>query len=79
MPYLAMTQPAMPARLQAAQTIRKVQHLDPVRRRTLLRAYAARHRMDAYNAVPEVAEHWRQIASLLDAAADAAYHSVHNA
>ena len=77
MPYLAMTQPTHADRLQAAQIVRKVQHLDPMRRRTLLRAYAARHRMDAYNAIPEVAEHWRQIASLLDAAADAAYNSVH--
>jgi hypothetical protein len=79
MPYLAMTQPSNLDRLQASQIIRKVQHLDPVRRRTLLRAYAARHRMDAHNAVHEVAEHWRQIAALLDAAADAAYHSVHTA
>lgn len=79
MPYLAMTQPAMPARVQAYSVAQKVQHLDPVRRRTLLRAYAARHRMDAYNAVPAVAEHWRQIASLLDAAAEAAYTSVHHA
>ncbi len=79
MPYLAMTQPALPARVQASSIARKVQHLDPVRRRTLLRAYAARHRLDARNAVPEVAEHWRQVAALLDAAADAAYHSVHTA
>lgn len=73
MPYLAMTQPAMSARVQAHSLAQKVQHLDPVRRRTLLRAYAARHRLDARNAVPAVAEHWRQVAALLDAAADSAY------